>query len=123
MTSQQRIVPVAILEGIGCGGCAREALAALNLLGVHSVRPVLVEAPAHADVLLLCGAFPPALRETVHRLSEGLSTPWRCIRLGDCADEALWETEQRVPGCPPNPEEIFRALTETEASAEGGQEG
>ncbi|MGC8874009.1 MAG: hypothetical protein ACP5SI_06115 [Chloroflexia bacterium] len=112
------IVRVAVLEGTGCGGCVQEALAALLLRESKCAR--LVEAVAHADLLLLCGDFPAPLREAVQAVGKVLSAPWGCIRVGDCAGEPVWEGERRVAGCPPRPEEILRALVEMQEAGTGG---
>ncbi len=72
---------------------------------------VAVEAPAHADVLVLCGPLAGELAEEVQRLAATLPEPWACVRLGDCcAGELLLGPSLAVPGCPPGPQEILEAV-------------
>ncbi len=118
-----RTIRVAILDGAGCGGCALEAWAAVGAYEATCGRRLLVDAPAHADLLVLCGDFPPPLRDAVQALARTLTAPWSCMRLGDCAGEPVFEGERRLAGCPPTPQEILRALTEIAAAQEEGPEG
>lgn len=106
-------IGVYLLEGGGCGGCALEAQAALGTCyGAARRRIVSVETPAHADVLVVCGALPESLREEVEGLLETMPEPRVCVHLGDCAAEGVvLEGEVAVTGCPPGPAEILEAIT------------
>ena len=105
-------IGIYLLNGGGCGGCALEAQAALSArYGAGRRGIVAVESPAHADVLVLCGALPEALRAEVARLVEAMPDPWACVHLGDCAGQGIVaEGEVAVAGCPPSPEEILAAV-------------
>lgn len=107
-----RGVAVYLVEGSGCGGCALEAQAALARRYGAPGRPIrAVGAPAHADVLVLCGALPDSLREELQHLTALLPAPWTCVHLGDCAGEGLVvEGAGTVAGCPPTPEAIREAV-------------
>lgn len=102
-----------IVEGASCGGCALETAAALASPyaaargGIH-----LVDAPAHADVLVLCGDMPSPLAEEVQRLARTLHAPWVCLQVGDCVTQevGLERAEMIVSGCPPDPTEILTAI-------------
>jgi Ni,Fe-hydrogenase III small subunit len=105
-------IRICLIEGAGCGGCALEARSALAARYRAVRRGIIpVEAPAHADVLVLCGPLPGELAEEVQRLGAALPEPWTCLRLGDCcAEETLPGQQPHVPGCPPGPEEILAAV-------------
>lgn len=108
--------PIAIylVEGGGCGGCALEVEAARSpRYGAIRRGIVVVDTPAHADLLLLCGSTPLPMVEEIRHLAQQVHRPWRCLRLGDCAleGEAIFPgREVTVPGCPPRPEEIIEAI-------------
>lgn len=111
-----------IVEGGGCGGCVLEAQAALTArYGAIPKGLVQVEAPAHADVLVVCGPIPSPIVEEVERLAESLHEPWGCVRLGDCAAAKVFDREIAVAGCPPSPEQILAAIWAV-AEARGGPE-
>ena len=105
-------VRVFLVKGSGCGGCALEAQAALaKRYGAIRRGFVVVETPAHADVLLLCGPTPSPLAEEVEGLVRLLHPPRLCIRLGECAEGSAAVAEEIiVPGCPPSPDEIIVAV-------------
>ena len=110
-TKVKRSLRIQILEGAGCGGCALEAQSALTKRYGAADRGIrAVEAPAHADVLVVCGPSPAPLAEEVTRLEEELALPCRRVHLGDCAREE--GTAILVAGCPPSPETILSAIEE-----------
>ncbi|MGB9724685.1 MAG: hypothetical protein ACPL7G_12430, partial [Chloroflexia bacterium] len=93
---------VHLVIGSGCGGCALEAQAALTKR-YRAVRRGIraVESPAHADVLVICGALEGALGEAARELGSHLAEPWACVRVGDCAPAGSpAEREVAVAGCP-----------------------
>jgi len=105
----KRSLRILILEGAGCGGCALEAQSALTKRYGAAGRGIrTVEAPAHADVLVVCGSSPTPLAEEIRRLEEELALPRRRVHLGDCAREE--GTAVVVAGCPPSPEAILSAI-------------
>jgi Ni,Fe-hydrogenase III small subunit len=104
-------IAIYIVEGAGCGACVLEAQAALTAhYGTSQEGLVVVEAPAHADVLVLCGPMPSPITGEVERLAHSLHEPWGCVRLGDCATDKVFDREVPVAGCPPTPEEILEAI-------------
>lgn len=105
-------IGVYLVEGIGCSGCVLEARAVLaTRYAAAGQAIVLVGAPAHADLLLLCGTFPAPLAEEVQALAQALPEPWACLHLGDCGGAALFpDREVSLPGCPPGPEGILDAV-------------
>lgn len=108
--------------GSGCGGCALEVQATLARRYRALRRGIaVVESPAHADVLVLCGTIEGLLGEAVRRLEKHLPEPWGWVWVGDCAQAASLVEEGggqsgRMPvlvvGCPPLPEEILRGIEE-----------
>jgi Ni,Fe-hydrogenase III small subunit len=104
-------IRVFVLEGAGCGGCALEAQAAMTARYGSARRGIrLVEAPAHADVLLICGPLPAQLAEEVQRLESQLPQPWVRLQMGDCTAEE--GPNAVLPGCPPAPQAIVAAIEE-----------
>ncbi len=99
--------------GSGCGGCALEAQAILAGRYRAVCRGVMaVESPAHADVLVFCGAVEGKLGEVARRLERRLSEPWGCVWVGDCTPTGQEREGIRVSGCPPSPEDILRGIEE-----------
>ena len=102
-------IHVCLLDGAGCGGCALEAQAALTARYGAARRGIrMVESPAHADVLLLCGPLSALLSEQVLQLESLLQRPWVRLQMGDCAVEEA--AGPILAGCPPAPEAILAAI-------------
>ncbi len=100
--------------GSGCGGCALEAQATLARR-YRAVRRgiVAVESPAHADVLVFCGALEGMLGEAARCLEKHLSGPWGRVWVGDCTPASpQGEGGVQVAGCPPSPEDILKGIEE-----------
>ena len=109
-----RWVQVYLVMGAGCGGCALEAQAALAKRYRAARRGIrAVETPAHADVLVICGALEGALGEAARSLGMDPSEVWGWVRVGDCAPAGPWaEGGVAVAGCPPSPEAILEGILE-----------
>jgi Ni,Fe-hydrogenase III small subunit len=102
-------IRIFLLECSGCGACALQTRAVLTK-SQQAAGPGLraVDTPAHADVLVLCGAVPAPLVEEVQRVMEMPASPCIRVLIGDCA----WESGKQsvVPGCPPSLEAILDAI-------------
>jgi Ni,Fe-hydrogenase III small subunit len=109
-----------------CGGCALEVHALRSLTyRLERLGFRFVPTPVQADVLLITGALTRPLADPVRRAWEAASAPKWVIAAGDCAadggvfkgsyavlggaGEAV-QVDIIVPGCPPAPAEILRAL-------------
>jgi len=109
-----------------CNACEGELLALLGPF--HDLQRFgldVVASPRHADALLVTG--PPArhLEEALRLTVEAAPRPRLVIAVGDCACDggfcresfavrpgvaAVLPVDVRIPGCPPAPAEILRAL-------------
>jgi Ni,Fe-hydrogenase III small subunit len=87
----------------------------------------IVASPRHADVLLLTGPLTRRMLEPALIAYDAMPRPRLVAALGDCAlgcsvlasadeivgVEQVFPVDIRIPGCPPSPAVIARALTET----------
>lgn len=119
-------VQVRHINAGGCNDCALEVSAAFGPVydvGRYGVR--LVPSPRHADVLLITGAVTRNMAEPLRRTIEATPTPRFVIAVGDCAITGgvfahgygvagplsdFVHVDLAVPGSPPEPDEIVRAL-------------
>jgi len=114
-----------------CNACEHELTATagphydLQRFGID-----IVASPRHADVLLVTGPVTTRMRDALLAAYEAMPEPRRVAALGDCALgcgvlalatelaeplEELLPVDIRIPGCPPSPEAIALALTESPA--------
>ena len=109
-----------------CNACESELQALLNpFYDVQRFGIDIVASPRHADGLLVTG--PPArhLEEALRLTDEATSRPRLIVAVGDCAChggfcagsfathdgvQAVAPVDVRIPGCPPRPVDIVRAL-------------
>jgi len=110
----------------GCNGCDIEVVAALTpKYDVERLGAVLTASPKHADILIITG---PVTRQTAGSLKmiyEQMADPKIAIAIGTCAcsggvfrggynvlggAEKVIKNVICIPGCPPNPRQIFAAL-------------
>lgn len=109
-----------------CNGCEHELVAAGNPyydLQRHGLN--IVASPRHADVLLVTGQITTRMVEPLRRAYESMPEPRLVAALGDCAIgctrlgdpaelagplEQILRVDLRIPGCPPNPQQIADAL-------------
>jgi Ni,Fe-hydrogenase III small subunit len=111
-----------------CNGCELELNALANPIYDIAQYGIHFEAsPRHADILAMTGVFTRNLAEAAQLTLEAMPTP-RIITIGDCTDDggifrgsyALAKRPEEieksiiahVPGCPPIPEDITKALLE-----------
>lgn len=110
----------------GCNACESEVQALFNpFLDLRRFGIELVASPRHADALVVTG--PPArhLEEALLLTVEATPQPRLVIALGDCAVGGgfcagsfavrrgvgdVVPVDVHIPGCPPRPAEIARAL-------------
>jgi Ni,Fe-hydrogenase III small subunit len=109
-----------------CNGCEHELTAAANPyydLQRHGLN--IVASPRHADVLLVTGQITTRMADPLRRAYEAMPEPRLLAALGDCAAgcamlgdpaqlagplEEILPVDLRIPGCPPNPQQIADAL-------------
>jgi Ni,Fe-hydrogenase III small subunit len=111
-----------------CNGCEHElTLAASPYTDVQRFGFSIVASPRHADVLVVTGTVTTRMREPLLAAYHAMPEPRRVVALGDCAlargvlaaaseivgpVESVLPVDLRVPGCPPPPQAITRALIE-----------
>ncbi len=109
-----------------CNGCEQELAATANPyydLQRHGLN--IVASPRHADVLLVTGPITTRMADPLRRAYEAMPEPQLVAALGDCAIgcavladpaqlagplEQILPVDLRIPGCPPNPQQIAEAL-------------
>ncbi len=114
------------LDAGSCNACEAELRALLGpFYDLQRFGIDLVASPRHADGLLLTGPVTRHLEEAVRMTDEATPRPRLVIAVGDCActggfcadsfavhrgaGEVL-DVDVRIPGCPPRPADILRAL-------------
>jgi len=114
------------LDAGSCNGCEAELQALLGpFYDLQRFGLDLVASPRHADGLLVTGPVTRHLEEAVRATDEATPRPRLVIAVGDCACDGgfcadsfavrrgvgeLLPVDVRIPGCPPEPAEILRAL-------------
>jgi Ni,Fe-hydrogenase III small subunit len=109
-----------------CNGCEHELTATANpFYDLQQYGLGIVASPRHADVLLVTGAVTTRMAGALRIAYEAMPEPRLVAALGDCAlgchllghpDELaapltdLLPVDLRIPGCPPTPPQIARAL-------------
>lgn len=114
------------LDAGSCNACEAELQALLGPF--HDLQRYgvdIVASPRHADGLLVTGPVTRHLAEAVMRTDAATPRPRLVIAVGDCACTggfcaesfavhrgagALLDVDVRIPGCPPRPVDIVRAL-------------
>ena len=114
------------LDAGSCNGCESELAALFNPF--HDVQRFgvdIVASPRHADGLLVTGPVSRHLEEAVMLTDQAVPRPRLVIAVGDCACDGgfchdsfavhrgvrdVLPVDVRIPGCPPRPPEIVRAL-------------
>ncbi len=116
------------LDAGSCNGCESEIAALLNPF--HDLQRFgidLVASPRHADGLLVTGPVTRHLEEAARLTDEATPRPRLLIAVGDCACDggfcrdsfavrggagSLGPVDVKIPGCPPRPPVLLRALLE-----------
>lgn len=110
----------------GCSACDLEVVAASNpIFDLDRFGISVVASPRFADALLITGPVPKAMHEAVLSTYEAMADPKIVIACGSCAISggvhahgyaeangvgALLPVDVFIPGCPPHPWQIIRAL-------------
>lgn len=114
------------LDSGSCNGCEQELAALLNpFYDMQRYGIDIVASPRHADGLLLTGPITRHLEEAVRMTDAATPRPRLLIAVGDCACDggfcadsfavhhgaaSVVPIDVRIPGCPPRPGDIVRAL-------------
>ena len=122
----RRSVQVRHVDAGSCNGCEIEVAAAFgSVYDVERYGARLVASPRHADVVLATGVVTHNMREPLRRTVEATPRPRLVLAVGDCARNCgmfagghgvagavgdVVDVDLEVPGCPPEPDEIVRAL-------------
>lgn len=126
---QRRSVFLRHLDCGSCNGCELELNALSNPVYDSERFGIKFEAsPRHADALVLTGVFTRNLAQAADLTLAAMPEPKRIVTIGDCTQnggifhESYAVTARpasieqaivvHVPGCPPAPAEILRALLE-----------
>jgi Ni,Fe-hydrogenase III small subunit len=115
-----------------CNACEMEMNALMNSVydaerfGIH-----IAASPRHADALVVTGPVTVNMERALHDVHKQTPDPKIVIALGDCAVncgmfkgsyavtgpvERHVPVDVRIPGCPPRPAEILKALAELRES-------
>lgn len=116
------------LDAGSCNACESEIAALLNpFYDVQRFGVDLVASPRHADGLLVTGPVTRHLEEAVRLTDQATPRPRLLVAVGDCACDGgfcrdsfavrggagvLAPIDVAIPGCPPRPALILRALLE-----------
>jgi len=111
-----------------CNACDWEMTALSNSLYDHQHFGIdFVAAPRHADLLMCTGTGSTHLLNAAHETYEAMPKPKWVMAVGDCAIngglfQGAYASEEgiggvlpvdfTVPGCPPSPDELMKALLE-----------
>jgi len=109
-----------------CGGCESEIISANNpIYDLQRFGISFVASPRHADALLVTGPVSRNMLIALKGTFESMPEPKFVITLGDCALDGgcfkdsyyiagpvkdVLPVALHIPGCPPNPETIIKAL-------------
>jgi Ni,Fe-hydrogenase III small subunit len=124
--TQSGSLAVRHVDAGSCNGCEHELGAAANpYYDMARFGLSITASPRHADVLLITGPVTTRMRNALLMAYESMPEPRLVAALGDCAlgcgllglancHEAgvsnILPVDVKIPGCPPSPEVIARAL-------------
>lgn len=121
-----RSLAIRQVDAGSCNACELEIQATgnpvydLDRFGLH-----FVASPRHADVLLVTGPVTRNMEVALRRTYDAMANPKWVVAAGDCAIDggcfagsyavldgcaAVLPVDVTIPGCPPKPAEILRAL-------------
>jgi Ni,Fe-hydrogenase III small subunit len=109
-----------------CGACMSEIIAATNpIYDLQRFGVDFVASPRHADALLVTGPVSKNMAAALRKTYDATPEPKIVISVGDCALDGgafkgsyytaggvrqVLPVDLHIPGCPPSPEDIIRAL-------------
>jgi Ni,Fe-hydrogenase III small subunit len=121
-----RSLAIRHVDAGSCNGCEHELTLASNpYYDLQRFGLGIVASPRHADVLLVTGPVTSRMRAPLLAAYEAMPEPRRVAALGNCAlgcdvlgtaedvvgsVEAVLPIDIRIPGCPPTPDAIAKAL-------------
>jgi len=121
-----RSLSIREVDAGSCNGCELEIHAVNNpVYDIERFGLKFVASPRHADVLLVTGPVTWNMREALLRTYNAVPEPKWVVALGDCATSCgvfagspaivgpladILPVDLHVPGCPPAPLEIVKAL-------------
>lgn len=121
-----RSLSIREIDAGSCNGCELEIQALNNpYYDIDRFGLRFVASPRHADVLLVTGPVTRNMREALERTYNATPGPKWVVAVGDCARDGgcfagsyavvggvgeVIPVDLHVPGCPPRPSEILKAL-------------
>jgi Ni,Fe-hydrogenase III small subunit len=121
-----RSLAIRHVDAGSCNACEHELTAtAAPQYDLQRFGLDIVASPRHADVLLVTGPVTKRMEGPLLAAYEAMPEPRRVAALGDCALgcgiladaeelalplDQLLRVDLRIPGCPPTPAEISRAI-------------
>lgn len=125
---RSRSLAVRHVDAGSCNGCEHELTMTsgphydLSRLGIG-----IVASPRHADVLLVTGTVTTRMHEPLVVAYQAMPEPRRVVAMGNCAlgrnvigsgdclagpVGGILPVDAVIPGCPPSPDDIARAIVE-----------
>ena len=111
-----------------CNGCDWELTALINsIYDLQHYGIDFVASPRHADLLMCTGPGSTQLLNAARETYEAMAKPKWVVAVGDCAiDGGIFKgayaseggiggvlpVDLKVPGCPPTPDDLIKALLE-----------
>jgi Ni,Fe-hydrogenase III small subunit len=121
-----RALSIRHIDAGSCNGCELEIGALANpYYNIEGLGIRFVASPRHADLLLVTGPVSRHMQEALRRTYDATPDPKLVVALGDCACTGgifgesyascgkvsnVIPVDATVPGCPPPPVEILRAI-------------
>ncbi len=122
----RRSIQIRHLDCGSCNGCDFELASLLNpVYDLQRFGLDFVASPRHADVLAVTGVVTRNLAEAARATYDAAPEPKLVVAVGDCAcdggvfkegyavvgaPEEILPVDLKIPGCPPDPETILKAL-------------
>jgi formate hydrogenlyase subunit 7 len=119
-------VQVRHVDAGSCNGCEVEVAAAFGpVYDAERYGARLVASPRHADLILVTGVVTHNMAQPLRRTVDATPGPRMVVAVGDCARNCgvfagaygvagavgdVVDVDLEVPGCPPEPDAIVRAL-------------
>ncbi len=121
-----RALCIRVVDAGSCNGCELEIAALANpYYNIEGLGIKFVASPRHADLLLVTGPVSKNMEAALRASFEAMPAPKLVVALGECACSGgvfgesyascgrvanVIDVDVTVPGCPPKPIEILRAI-------------